>query len=94
MAEAPARGLPGHTAEINPDGGTWNDCTRCDIAALMDCNTVAMLPGWEHSKGAQLEVLIADHLGMTVGNAHSLTKNVGALSRELIHQDLGIESTH
>lgn len=31
----------GHTVtnatELNPDGGTWNDCMRRDIAALMDC---------------------------------------------------------
>ena len=66
----------GHTvtnpAELNPDGGTWNDCMRRDIAALMDCDTVATLPGWEHSKGARLEVLIAERLGMTVVNAHDL----------------------
>ena len=66
----------GHTvtnpAEINADGGTWNDCMRRDIAALMDCDTVATLPGWENSKGARLEVLIAERLGMTVVNAHDL----------------------
>ncbi len=59
-------------AELNPDGGTWNDCMRRDIAALMDCDTVATLPGWENSKGARLEVLIAERLGMTVVNAHDL----------------------
>lgn len=59
-------------AEINPDGGTWNDCMRRDIAALMDCDTVATLPGWESSKGATLEVLIAERLGMKVVNAHDL----------------------
>jgi hypothetical protein len=66
----------GHTvtnpAELNPDGGSWNDCMRRDIAALMNCDTVATLPGWEHSKGATLEVLIAERLGMTVVNAHDL----------------------
>ncbi|MNL71801.1 hypothetical protein D3C87_1970140 [compost metagenome] len=66
----------GHTvtnpAELNPDGGSWNDCMRRDIAALMYCDTVATLPGWEHSKGARLEVLIAERLGMTVVNAHDL----------------------
>lgn len=66
----------GHTvtnpAEINPEGGTWTDCMRGDIAALMDCDTVATLPGWEHSKGARLEVLIAECLGRTVMNVHKL----------------------
>ena len=45
--------------ELNPGCGTWNDCMRRDIAALMNCDTLATLPGWEHSKGAGLEVLIA-----------------------------------
>ncbi|MCQ9185457.1 DUF4406 domain-containing protein [Streptomyces sp. IBSBF 2953] len=27
---------------------------------------------WQHSKGARLEVLIAERLGMTVVNAHDL----------------------
>lgn len=66
----------GHTvtnpAELNPDGDSWNDCMRRDIAALMYCDTVATLPGWEHSKGARLEVLIAERLGMTVLNAYDL----------------------
>jgi len=66
----------GHTvtnpAELNPDGGSWTDCMRRDIAALMYCDTVATLPGWEHSKGARLEVLIAERLSMTVLNAHDL----------------------
>ena len=57
---------------MNPDGGSWTDCMRRDIAALMDCDTVARLPGWHTSKGAQLEVLIAEHLGMPVVNAHDL----------------------
>ncbi|NVZ50238.1 DUF4406 domain-containing protein [Pseudomonas sp. B6002] len=72
----------GHTvtnpAEINPDGGTWNDCMRRDIVALMECNTVATLPGWEHSKGARLEVLIAERLGMTVVNADDLVTREAA----------------
>ncbi|MNM89795.1 hypothetical protein D3C81_1020320 [compost metagenome] len=58
--------------ELNPGGGTWNDCMRRNIAALMNCDTAATPPGWEHSKGARLEVLIADSLSMTVVKAHDL----------------------
>ena len=65
----------GHTvtnpAEINPQGGTWTDCMRRDIVALMDCDT------WEHSKGARLEVLIAEHLGMKVMKARDLLARKG-----------------
>ena len=71
----------GHTvtnpAEINPQGGTWTDCMRRDSVALMDCDTVATLPGWEHSKGARLEVLIAEHLGMKVMKARDLLARKG-----------------
>ena len=59
-------------AELNPEGGSWTDCVRRDIAALMECDTVATLPGREHSKGARLEVLIAERLGMAVVNTHDL----------------------
>jgi hypothetical protein len=38
----------------------------------MDCDTVATLPGWEHSRGARLEALIAERLGMKVVNARDL----------------------
>jgi len=66
----------GHTvtnpAEINPDGGTCSDCMRRDIAALMDCDTVATLPGWQDSRGASLEVHIGKALGMRIVNAHDL----------------------
>ena len=45
---------------------------RRDIKALMECNTVATLPGWQDSRGASLEVHIGKELGMKVVNAHDL----------------------
>lgn len=54
-------------AEINPEPGMpWAWYMRRDIKALMDCDAVATLPGWENSKGATLEVQIATALGMPV----------------------------
>lgn len=54
-------------AEINPDAGvSWSECMRADIKALCDCNAVATLPEWEQSKGATLEVHIAERLGMRI----------------------------
>lgn len=54
-------------AEINPDiTKTWEQCMRRDIQALADCAILALLPGWEPSKGARLEYDIAQSLGMTI----------------------------
>jgi hypothetical protein len=54
-------------AEINPDSAmTWAQCMRRDIAELTTCDTLAMLPGWQNSSGAQLEMHFAHRLGMTI----------------------------
>jgi hypothetical protein len=49
-----------------PPGNEWHVYMRHAIKRLMDCDAVATLPGWEHSKGARLEVLNAERLGMPV----------------------------
>lgn len=54
-------------AEINAAGGLeYHEYLRADIKALCDCDTIAMLPGWEDSSGAHLEVHVAHRLGMKV----------------------------
>jgi len=45
---------------------TWAECLRRDIVAEMRCNGVATLPGWKRSRGAQLEVYIAEALNWPV----------------------------
>lgn len=59
-------------ADIVPPSKTpeWSDYLRADIAALVTCDGVATLPGWESSRGAQLEVHVAHALGMTVLPIH------------------------
>lgn len=54
-------------AEINSDpNAQWVACMRADIKELMRCDEIAMLPGWEKSRGAKLEHHIASALGMTI----------------------------
>lgn len=54
-------------AEVNPDHTMpWVECMRRDIAELMKCDAIRLLPGWENSKGATLEHHIAERLGMAV----------------------------
>jgi hypothetical protein len=49
-----------------PAGLAWVSYMREDIAMLMKCTAILLLPGWEKSKGARLEHHIASQLGMDV----------------------------
>lgn len=61
-------------AEINPDtDGEWADYLRADLRALLSCDVIAMLPGWEASRGANLELHVARALGMEVWNGAART---------------------
>ena len=54
-------------AEINTDTTmAWADCMRKDIAELVTCDSILMMPGWEKSKGASLEHHIARSLELRV----------------------------
>lgn len=54
-------------AEINPDpGAAWADCMRQDIPRLLTCDSLVVLPGHENSRGAKLEISIAEALGMPI----------------------------
>lgn len=54
------------------EGAVWADYMAYDLTRLGLCGMIALLPNWERSQGARLEVLIAERLGMTVVNAHDL----------------------
>lgn len=54
-------------AEVNPDPGMkWEDAMRADLPQLCRCDAIAMLPGWQLSRGARLEFDIAVALSMPV----------------------------
>lgn len=44
----------------------WACCLRGDLAALLDCDAIFMLPGWESSHGARLELTVAAAVGLRV----------------------------
>jgi hypothetical protein len=52
-------------AEIQ-EASTWELCLRADLRELCTCDGIALMPGWENSKGAQLELHVAHRLGMAV----------------------------
>jgi hypothetical protein len=45
---------------------------RADIKALCDCDGLALLPGWQHSNGAHVELNLAHRLGMTINTVQEL----------------------
>lgn len=51
-------------AEGLPPGTTFDDVMRRDLAALADCDTIVMLPGWEKSEGARKEMMAALEMGL------------------------------
>lgn len=54
-------------------------CLRSDIAALLQCDTIALLPGWHQSGDAKLLTNIAARTGMTIAGVASL-----------LHRDVGV----
>jgi len=52
-------------ARFSPDPSyRWADYLRRGLADLLTTEAVALLPGWENSTGARLEVYVAQSLGM------------------------------
>jgi hypothetical protein len=52
---------------INPDPATpWNECMRKDLKALLDCDILVLLEGWQKSTGAQLEMHLAHRVGIEI----------------------------
>jgi hypothetical protein len=54
-------------ADLNPEPGkSWEECLRVDLRELCGCEAIALMPGWERSKGANLELHVAHRLGLEV----------------------------
>lgn len=78
-------------AEIVPEGGgtDWERYMRADLRAMLTCDTVALLPGWERSRGAHLEVHVAHRVGIDVVFAGGLDANTGRQVRRDEEKDNG-----
>ncbi len=49
-----------------PPCGSWQGYMRMAIAQLVTCDAIYMLPGWEASKGAQVEYDLGNVLGLQI----------------------------
>lgn len=56
---------------LNPaafgDADGWSAALRRDLRLLTEADAIVMLEGWEDSRGANLELHVAKHLGLRVG---------------------------
>lgn len=52
--------------ELNSALDPWQACMKKDIPAMLSCDGIALLPGWENSKGAKLELHIAQRVCLPV----------------------------
>lgn len=57
---------PVNPAPYEREDWQWADYLRRDLPLLLKCDGVAVLPNWECSKGACLEVHVAQQLSMPV----------------------------
>jgi len=51
-----------------PPCGSWVGYMRLAIVQIARCEGLLLLPGWQHSKGARLELYIAQQLGLQVAS--------------------------
>lgn len=64
--------------DINPDPATpWHQCMRRDLQELLACDTLALLPGWQRSNGAHLEMHVAHRVGMEIVIAAEILQGPG-----------------
>lgn len=59
----------GHTVlnpALMPEGLKKKDYMRMSIAMLESADTIVLLPGWQNSKGAMIEKLYAEYIGLRV----------------------------
>jgi hypothetical protein len=59
-----------------PASKKWELCMRPAIRQMLTCDTVAFLPGWQHSRGANVEIELATHLGLKVVSADSILESL------------------
>jgi len=60
-----------------PADTEWEDQMGQDIAMLLRCDAIYMLPGWQQSEGATLEYLIARQRRMRIFLAETFEAHAG-----------------
>lgn len=69
------------------DGLDMREAMRRDLLAILECDKVAVLPGWDSSRGAIAEVSLANAVGMTVISVETLEPIAWRAPAEIGHED-------
>jgi hypothetical protein len=56
--------MGGVPENAKPGSPKWQECLRRDIMDILGVDAIHLLPGWERSKGATLEMMVAKELGV------------------------------
>lgn len=62
-------------ADMNMEGKefSWEDCMKEALKMMLSCDAISLLPGWERSRGASIEIGLAREIGMQVYMPYALT---------------------
>ena len=78
------------------DGHGWSCHLRVDLAAMLECDAVVMLPGWETSHGARLEHQVAASCGIRIfyfrGGVSIAYDSMGYPLHQVVEDHLGIRA--
>ena len=72
-------------AEINVNTAlTWEEYLKADLKQMLDCDTIAFLPGWLRSRGARLEHRVARELSFNIVYAEDIVFEQGTEAAKLM----------
>lgn len=66
--------VTGELAAADGDPAAWPDLVRADLRAMLDCDGIILLEGWQGSRGARLELTVAAGLGWPAWPVASIAK--------------------
>lgn len=64
------------------EGAEWADYLRADLAQLVQCDAIYLLPGWSKSRGAMLEHYVAAALGLRVEYADGAEREAAHIATQ------------
>ena len=63
--------------ETNDDpNAQWLDCIAADVLSMRGCRAICFLPGYERSKGARIEAIVAEQGNMATWLAEEVVPHV------------------